>query len=71
MRTYGDGSCVLLGWVMAQTKKTPAPLSTTWSPKALEAAKAFKGIKVAKPLAKQKGTKAAAIQRAVRTYYFG
>jgi len=56
---------------MAQTKKTPAPLATTWSPKALEAAKAFKGIKVAKPLAKLKGTKAAAIQRAVRTYYFG
>ena len=56
---------------MAQTKNTSAPRAAAWSPKALEDAKAFKGIKVAKPLAKQKGKKAAAIQRAVRTYYFG
>ena len=57
---------------MSQAKKKPAPSpATTWSPKALDAAKAFKGIKVAKTPAKLKGKKAAAILRAVRTYYLG
>ena len=57
---------------MAQTRKKSASAATrTWSSKALDAARAFKGIKVAKTPAKLKGKKAAAIERAVRTYYLG
>ena len=41
------------------------------SVRAMSAAKAFKGLKVAKTPASLKGKKAVAIKRAVRAYYLG
>ena len=41
------------------------------SPKALEAIKAFKGIKAGRIPAKRKGPHFAAIRKAVRAYYLG
>ncbi len=56
---------------MSEAKTKPVPIAKTWSPGALAAAKAFKDLKVAKPLPYQKTAKSAAIRRAVRAYYFG
>jgi hypothetical protein len=56
---------------MAQTKPKPASVAKKWSPKALAAAKAFKGIKLAKLLPHQKSARSAAIRRAVRAFYLG
>ena len=44
---------------------------TNMSPKALKAAKAFKGLAPLKAPAKLMGPNAAAIKRAVRSYFFG
>ena len=41
------------------------------SPKAITAARAFKGLSVAKTPAKLKGKRTAAIKRAVRDFYLG
>ena len=56
---------------MAQTKKMHALTLAKWPPEARAAARAFKGIKIAKAPAKLKGKKAAAIKRAMREYFRG
>jgi hypothetical protein len=54
-----------------RTKSRKALTVKHMSPSALRAAKAFKGLTVAKTPAKLRGKKAAAIERAVRDYYLG
>ena len=56
---------------MVERRKKPAPRIVAWSTKTLAAAKAFKGIKVAKAPEKLRGKKATEIERAVRDYYLG
>lgn len=55
-----------------KTAKSSKPATVkNLSPKALNAAKAFKGLSAAPTPGKLKGKKAAMIARAVRTYYLG
>ena len=61
----------LVSSAMAQAKKKSSSRVTSWPEEARAAAKAFKGIKVAKVPAKLQSKNAAAIKRAVKDYYRG